>query len=126
MDQKLTIGDVGVVVKNETEYAFYLVTKNYCNGTSTMLSLSHSLKSLVEKMQERKIIKLGIPQIGCRTNGLEWSKVKPLIEDIFAGSGIEITVCVPTKVSVGNNRIFYCFHNHKPILRYSIVHHHLK
>ncbi|XP_025424426.1 uncharacterized protein LOC112693534 [Sipha flava] len=98
MDQKLTVGDVGVVVKNETEYAFYLVTKNYCNGTSTMLSLSHALKSLVKKMQERKINKLGIPQIGCGTDGLEWSKVKPLIEDIFAGSGIEITVCVPTKI----------------------------
>jgi hypothetical protein len=53
-----------------------------------MLSLSDSLKFLLVKMKE---IILAIPRIGCGTDGLVCSKIKPLIPE----SWINITIWVP-------------------------------
>uniref|UniRef100_A0A2S2QR77 O-acetyl-ADP-ribose deacetylase n=1 Tax=Sipha flava TaxID=143950 RepID=A0A2S2QR77_9HEMI len=97
-DQNLTVGNVGVVVNNRNETAFYLVTKKYSGGKSTMQSLSVALKSLLQKMKEMKLSKLGISKIGCGWDGLNWAEVKALIASVFAGSRIRITVCVPSKI----------------------------
>lgn len=34
------------------------------------------------------------PKIGCGLDKLEWSKVKAIIEEVFADTDIEILVCV--------------------------------
>jgi len=65
-----------------------------------MNTLEKALNSLLAKMKEMNLTKLGIPTIGCGLDGLDWSDVKSLICRIFAGSGIEISVCIPSKVSV--------------------------
>jgi hypothetical protein len=78
-DQNLTVGNVGIVVNNRNETTFYLVTKKYSGGKSTMQSLSVAFKSLLQKMKELKLSKLGIASV-------------------FAGFRISITVCVPSKV----------------------------
>lgn len=67
-----------------------------------MYSLSKALSSLVHKMKELKITKLGIPKIGCGLDGLDWNDVKSLITSIFYGSGIQITACIPSNVSIAN------------------------
>jgi hypothetical protein len=124
-DQNLTVGNVGVVFNNRNETAFYLVTKKYSGGKSTMESLSEALKSLLQKMKEMKLSKLGIPKIGCGWDGLNWAEVKALIASVFAGSRISITVCVPSKVSVTHKLpnilrpLFYL----KTFSRYTIVYH---
>lgn len=65
-----------------------------------MMVLKKVLQKLVIKMNELNLTKLGIPKLGCGLDRLNWSKVKPLIENIFAGSGIHITVCIPSEVSM--------------------------
>lgn len=65
-----------------------------------MMTLEKSLNSLLIKMKKLKLTKLGIPRLGCGLDGLDWSEVKLLIEKIFSGSEIHITVCVPSKVSI--------------------------
>lgn len=102
VDQKLKVGDVGTV-KRHDQYAFYLVTKKSSNGKPTMVTMEKALHSLLNKMKENNLTKLGIPKIGCGLDKLDWSETKLLINKIFYGSGIHITVCVPSKVSVTNN-----------------------
>eukprot|EP00102_Acyrthosiphon_pisum_P016863 XP_008187980.1 PREDICTED: probable serine/threonine-protein kinase dyrk1 isoform X6 [Acyrthosiphon pisum] len=97
VDQKLKIGDVGIV-KRHDQYAFYLVTKKTSNGKPTMITMEKALISLLNKMKEYNLTKLGIPTIRCGLDKLDWSDTKSLINKIFSGSGIHITVCVPSKI----------------------------
>eukprot|EP00102_Acyrthosiphon_pisum_P016859 XP_008187976.1 PREDICTED: uncharacterized protein LOC100166845 isoform X2 [Acyrthosiphon pisum] len=97
VDQKLKIGDVGIV-KRHDQYAFYLVTKKTSNGKPTMITMEKALISLLNKMKEYNLTKLGIPTIRCGLDKLDWSDTKSLINKIFSGSGIHITVCVPSKL----------------------------
>lgn len=73
-----------------------------------MLTLKMALQSLLQKMKEHNLTELGIPKIGCGLDGLDWSAVQQLITNVFTGSGICITVCIPARVSVGSSQIF-CF-----------------
>lgn len=105
IDQSLKVGDVGIVNRHG-QNVFYLITKKYSNGKPNIRTMEMALKSLLKQMKEQNLNKLGIPKIGCGLDGLDWSSVKLLIEKIFNGSGIHITVCVPSKVSVINTLIF--------------------
>jgi hypothetical protein len=100
------LGDVGVIINDRKEIAFYMITKKFSGEKPTMQTLSVVLKSLLVKMKAMNLTKLGIPKIGCGLDGLDWTQVKQLIANIFAGSRISITVCNPSKVSVGNYQIF--------------------
>jgi O-acetyl-ADP-ribose deacetylase (regulator of RNase III) len=96
-DQNLTESNVGVVENNRNETAFYLVTKKYSGEKSTMQSLAVAIKTLLQKMKEMKLSKLGIPKIGCEWDGLNWIDVKALIASVFVGSRISIIICVSSK-----------------------------
>lgn len=87
-------------MSRNNQNAFYLVTKKYSSGKPTMGSVIKSLQSLVVKMKDMNLTKLGIPRIGCGLDGLSWNVVREHIERIFAGSGIQVIVCVPSKVSI--------------------------
>ncbi|XP_001946380.2 uncharacterized protein LOC100162846 isoform X2 [Acyrthosiphon pisum] len=97
VDQKLKIGNVGIV-KRHDQYAFYIVTKKYSNGKPTMKTMEKALCSLLNIMKKHNLTKLGIPKIGCGLDKLDWSDIRSLIIDTFSGSGIHITVCVPSKL----------------------------
>ncbi|KAF0772441.1 putative serine/threonine-protein kinase isoform X1, partial [Aphis craccivora] len=97
VDQKLKIGDVGIVQRHG-QFAFYLVTKKYSNGKPTMNTMEKALRSLFIIMKKNNLTKLGIPKIGCGLDKLDWSDTRSLIVDIFSGSGIKITVCMPSKL----------------------------
>lgn len=79
-----------------------MVTKKTSSGKPTMDTMEKALISLLNKMKEYNLTKLGIPKIGCGLDKLDWNETKSLIFKIFSGSGILITVCVPSKVSVTN------------------------
>uniref|UniRef100_A0A2H8U190 O-acetyl-ADP-ribose deacetylase C6orf130 n=1 Tax=Melanaphis sacchari TaxID=742174 RepID=A0A2H8U190_9HEMI len=96
-DQNLKVGDVGVVQRHN-QYALYLVTKKYSYGKPTMNTMEKALRSLFTKMKNLNLTKLGIPKIGCGLDKLDWFDTRDLIIDIFSGSGIDITVCVPSKL----------------------------
>lgn len=106
LDQNLKIGDVGIVNRHD-QYVFYLITKKYSNGKPNMMTMEMALKSLLNKMKKLNLNKLGIPKIGCGLDALDWSDVKLLIMDIFKNSGIQIFVCIPSKVSVRSFFMFY-------------------
>ncbi|XP_050063960.1 uncharacterized protein LOC114132023 [Aphis gossypii] len=101
VDQKLKIGEVGIV-QHYGQFAFYLITKKYSNGKPTMNTMEKALRSLFIIMKKLNLTKLGIPKIGCGLDKLDWSDTRSLIVDIFSGSGINVTVCVLSKLIDSN------------------------
>lgn len=64
--------------------------------------MEKALRTLLSEMNKLDLKKLGIPKIGCGLDCLDWDDVKSLIKAIFDGSGIHITVCIHSKVSLNN------------------------
>ena len=67
-----------------------------------MNTMEKALRSLLIIMKKNNLTKLGIPKIGSGLDKLDWSDTRSLIVDIFSGSGINITVCMPSKLSIKN------------------------
>lgn len=75
-----------------------LVTKRHYWEKPTYNSLQAALYSAYAHIdgiaQCKKIVKIGMPRIGCGLDGLDWDKVRPMIIDIFDDlDNVEITVC---------------------------------
>lgn len=77
---------------------FNLITKNKVWEKPTYETMKialnvMSLQILLLKSQNINISKLAMPLIGCGIDGLEWTKVRELVKDIFKDQDIEIVVC---------------------------------
>lgn len=91
--QKPSVGKICSLPSGSMQI-YYLITKPTYWQKPTYDSLKASLESLREDMTSRGLSHLAMPKIGCGLDGLEWSKVKQIIEDVFLGTGIYILVCV--------------------------------
>lgn len=73
---------------------FNLITKPRCFNKPTYDMLKCALADMRDQMTDLKVEKLAMPRIGCGLDGLEWDKVKEIIEDVFKDTHIEILICV--------------------------------
>lgn len=55
-------------------------TKRHWRGTSRMEDIEAGLKDLIRVVREERIQSIAIPPLGCGLGGLDWAKVKPLIQ----------------------------------------------
>lgn len=62
---------------------FYLITKPSSQYSKpTYETLGASLRDLFAQMQELKIKKIAVPRLGCGLDGLDWRRVRELIQDL--------------------------------------------
>lgn len=73
---------------------YYLITKPKYWNKPTYESLKASLVSMRDDMVRRGLQKVGMPKIGCGLDGLEWTNVKQILQDVFKDTGIDILVCI--------------------------------
>lgn len=79
---------------NEPSYWIYnLVTKQKVSHKPTYGSLEQSLRKLQEFMYQHDEYKIAMPTIGCGIDGLEWVKVRGIIQKVFNDTPVEILVC---------------------------------
>lgn len=71
---------------------FNLITKNLYYHKPTLDDLSSSLTEMCKIAEQENITEVHMPRIGCGLDGLLWSDVKEMIENIFKASQISITV----------------------------------
>lgn len=90
--QKPTIGSIATLQLDDGRWIYYLVTKAKASGKPTMESLRASLIAMREHAFEHQVKRIAMPQIGCGLDRLHWNAVKPMIEDVFEDTGIEIQV----------------------------------
>lgn len=96
--QDIEVGDCLVSDTTGWRAELNLVTKEkYWQKPTyeTMRMALEDTKSLYEEiMSYIETVKLAMPRIGCGLDKLEWSKVKAIIEEVFADTDVEILVCV--------------------------------
>lgn len=72
---------------------FNLVTKRVWRDKPTYQSITEAIEDLAEQMGNLMINRLAIPYLGCGLDGLDWTKVKEIIEAVFEDTDVEILVC---------------------------------
>ena len=66
------------------KYVINFPTKRHWVGRSSYKDIESGLAALVEEIRKRNIRSIAIPPLGCGNGGLKWSKVRPMIEAVFA------------------------------------------
>ncbi|KAJ9591095.1 hypothetical protein L9F63_002376, partial [Diploptera punctata] len=91
LDQRRGVGEVAILEDND-RYIYYLITKKYSTGKPRGEDLKKSLMEMKDHCVDHGVKKLSMPRIGCGLDRLEWRDVKPMIEEVFVGVDISITV----------------------------------
>lgn len=96
----LNPGDVFMMkAESDGKLIFNLASqyKEGCNATYPYLE--ESLWNAFDLLEEREIEGIALPRIGCGVGGLNWAKVKPMIEDIADNySLIEVEIWTPAGI----------------------------
>jgi O-acetyl-ADP-ribose deacetylase (regulator of RNase III) len=79
---KMFIFDAGNLM--QTRFIINFPTKRHWKGKSLMEDVESGLTALVEEIKRLKIKSIAIPPLGCGNGGLDWSQVRPRIEQAFA------------------------------------------
>ncbi|EDV96895.1 GH14966 [Drosophila grimshawi] len=80
------------ILQRQQRYIYYLITKQSSWGKPTYQLLHSSLTAMKEHMLKHNVQKLALPRIGCGLDGLNWSKVKDMLIEIFAADDVELLV----------------------------------
>ncbi|HUG80030.1 MAG TPA: macro domain-containing protein [Bryobacterales bacterium] len=62
-------------------------TKRHWKGKSRIEDIESGLEALVQEVTNRGIRSIAIPPLGCGLGGLDWSEVRPRIEESFSNLG---------------------------------------
>ncbi len=83
----MKLGKVLVVPTEHLTNPRYIInfpTKNHWKSKSRLEDIQTGLLSLVAEVHRLGIHSIAVPSLGCGNGGLEWSQVKPLIEEAFS------------------------------------------
>ncbi len=62
-------------------YIINFPTKNHWRGSSHIKDIHTGLAALVQEIRKLNITSIAIPPLGCGNGGLNWSEVRPMIEE---------------------------------------------
>lgn len=68
----------------QPHYIINFPTKKHWRGKSQLSFIKDGLVDLVAQVRQLEIRSIAVPPLGCGNGGLEWSDVRPLIEEAFA------------------------------------------
>jgi O-acetyl-ADP-ribose deacetylase (regulator of RNase III) len=72
-------------------------TKRHWKGKSKMEDIESGLKALIADVNRLGIKSIAVPPLGCGLGGLNWSDVRPRIENAFASlPGVQVELFTPT------------------------------
>ena len=73
---------------------FNLITKRYYYGKPTYATLDITLWHMRRQALDLGVKYIAMPKIASGLDKLAWGRVKSAIKDIFAGTDIEILICI--------------------------------
>jgi O-acetyl-ADP-ribose deacetylase (regulator of RNase III) len=89
----LSIGQVEYIRRKRQWVMF--PTKDDWRNPSELLWIAAGLQDLKRKIKIWELNSIAIPALGCGLGGLEWSMVKPLMEDILDAVDVPISIYPP-------------------------------
>lgn len=92
--QHVAVGGVAVLPLpgSARRFVYYLITKPRFNDKPTYDSLAASLGAMFSHMHSNGVTHVSMPEIGCGLDGLKWSLVSDMVQQMIAGSGITVSV----------------------------------
>ena len=73
-------------------------TKEHWRADTRIEWVEEGLKDLVRVIREKEIRSIAIPALGCGEGGLDWNKVRPLIESALEGvEGVAVRIYEPMR-----------------------------
>ena len=88
-----TVLPIQVEDYEKSTLVYNLVTKRYVYQQPDYANIIEVLRLMREDMLGRGLTKVAMPKIGCGIDGLEWTKVSEIIQQVFNQTGIEVRVC---------------------------------
>lgn len=86
----------GLVVYTQSRpWVLNFPTKEHWRERSNLRLITDGLRTFVMTYASRKITSVAFPRLGSGLGGLEWTKVKPLMEQYLAQLPIPVTIHVP-------------------------------
>jgi O-acetyl-ADP-ribose deacetylase (regulator of RNase III) len=80
-------------------YIINFPTKQHWRGKSELKSVADGLSDLIAHVRRLGIKSIAMPPLGCGNGGLDWAKVRPLIEEAFANlTDVEVKLFEPGTV----------------------------
>jgi len=67
-------------------YIINFPTKRHWRGKSRYEDIEAGLRALVSEVRNLEIRSIALPPLGCGLGGLDWKRVRPMIEAAFAGA----------------------------------------
>jgi len=98
------VGDI-VAMKYNDDYVIQLVTKEESQELPEWKDFERTIRGLPNVCLELGIKKLAMPMIGCGLDALRWSDASELINKIFQGTSIEITIAMYAEKNYGRTSI---------------------
>lgn len=89
--QNAQVGGVAVLARQD-RFVYYLITKEHYYDKPTYQTLRQSLEAMRNHVLVNDVQHLAMPKIGCGLDGLQWPKVKDLLDEVFADVDVQITV----------------------------------
>ncbi len=79
-------------------YIINFPTKRHWRGKSRIEDIKVGLRALAEEIRRRGIRSIALPPLGCGLGGLEWTKVRRLIEQILSNlTDVKVIVFSPRR-----------------------------
>ena len=101
MPGRMFIFETGLMMN--PRYIINFPTKRHWRGKSRIEDIESGLKALVEDVKRLGIRSIAVPPLGCGLGGLDWSVVRPMIEQAFAElSGAQVLLYGPEGAPAAN------------------------
>lgn len=91
LEQNVDVGGVAALNVYGRQ-VYYLVTKDRFYERPMYEHLEASLVALRDRMRADGVGKLAIPRLGCGLDRLDWERVREMVRQVFAETGIEVRV----------------------------------
>lgn len=83
------------IYKASTPFILNFPTKDHWRNMSYYLGIEQGLDYVAENFEKLGITSLAVPALGCSNGGLDWNRVRPMIELKLGGLPIQIEVYPP-------------------------------
>ena len=81
-----------LIMKNPQRFVYHMITQTCYFHKPTCKPLRASLLALEGHAETNDVTRISMTRVGCGLDQLHWQKVKDMIQDVFHGSRVQVTV----------------------------------
>ena len=98
---RMFVFDTGELIA--PRYIINFPTKRHWRENSRLEDIASGVATLVQEVRTRQIISIALPPLGCGLGGLQWTDVRPLLEDAMSAlPDVDVVVYQPSGVAGGS------------------------